>query len=188
MIRLNRRWLGGLMFAVVFPSPAPAQTVTRSFDELQQVLKLGETILITDESGRQTKGKVAGVSGASLTVLAPEQQIFPARSVAQIRRTDSLWNGALIGAGVGVAVYVGGLMNCSANQWNCNNARGAEQWIPGSPMTAWLAPAVGALVGALRDRAKGNEPIYVAASRQPAVAVSPWTGRKATGISVSLRF
>jgi hypothetical protein len=68
----------------------------RSFTELQRILKVDETVVITDESGRQTRGKVADVSAASLTVLTPEKQTFLERSVAQIRRTDSLWNGVLI--------------------------------------------------------------------------------------------
>lgn len=89
MIRRNRRWLGGLMFAVVFPSTAQAQIVVRSFDELQRILKVDETVVITDESGRQTRGKVADVSAASLTVVTPEKRTFLERSVAQIRRTDS---------------------------------------------------------------------------------------------------
>ena len=76
MIRRNRRWLGGLMFAVVFPSTAQAQIVVRSFDELQRILKVDETVVITDESGRQTRGKVADVSAASLTVVTPEKQTF----------------------------------------------------------------------------------------------------------------
>jgi hypothetical protein len=119
MIRLNRRWLGGLMFAVVFPSTAQAQIVARSFDELQQILKVDETIVITDESGRQTKGKVAGVSAASLTILTPEKQIFLERGVAQISRTDSLWNGALIGAGVGAAAFGLGWGSCVYHDVGC---------------------------------------------------------------------
>jgi hypothetical protein len=171
------------MFAVVFPSSAQAQIVVRSFTELQRILKVDETVVITDESGRQTRGKVADVSAASLTVLTPEKQTFLERSVAQIRRTDSLWNGVLIGAGVGGAVFGVGWISCVSQDVGC------EIWgDPGGFVTSWLAPAAGGIVGALLDRAKGNEPIYVTPSRQTAVAVSPWLGRKGTGISVSLRF
>ena len=56
--------------------PAPAQTVANSFEELRQVLKKGQTVVVTDAGGQQTKGKVA----------------------------DSLTNGALIGAAVGTGL------------------------------------------------------------------------------------
>lgn len=188
MIELNRQWLGGLMFAVVFPGTAQAQILARSFDELRQILKADETIVVTDESGRQTKGRLAEISATSLTVLAPERLIFAERAVAQIRRTDSIWNGTLLGAAAGGAVYLGGLMFCEANKLDCGAAGGAEVWMPGSPMTAWLAPAAGAILGALVDRAKGNAVIYVTPSRRPALSVSPWLGRQGSGVSVFLRF
>jgi hypothetical protein len=117
------------------------------------------------------------VSAASLTVLTPEKQIFFEPRVAQIRRTDSVWNGALIGAGVGCAVFWAGS--------GIEDDPAVYYWLY---IGSWLFPTAGAVVGALLDRASGNEPIYVTPSRQPAVAVSPWLSRKGTWISVSLRF
>jgi hypothetical protein len=177
MISLNRRWLGGLMFAAVFPNNAQAQVVARSFDDLQRILKVGEKVVVTEDSGEQTRGKVANVSATSLTVLTPGKQLFLERTVAQIRRSDSLWNGALIGAGVGGLTFFAGT--------GIEDDPAVYYWLY---IGSWLFPTTGAIVGALLDRATGNEPIYVTHSRQPAVALSPWFGRKGTGISVSLRF
>jgi len=89
MISPNRRRLGGLVLAVALvPNAASAQTVGRSFDELQRTLKVGQTVFVTDESGRQTQGKVADVSASSLVILTPETRTCVEGAVTEIRRTD----------------------------------------------------------------------------------------------------
>src|SRR5215218_8285963 len=77
MLSLNpRRWSTLAVFVILAPSPAPAQTVANSFEELQQVLKKGQTVVVTDASGQGTKGKVADVSPSSLVLLIPEARTF----------------------------------------------------------------------------------------------------------------
>lgn len=63
-------WSTLALFVILVPSPAPAQTVVNSFEELRQVLKKGQTVIVTDASGQRTKGKVADVSPSSLVVRA----------------------------------------------------------------------------------------------------------------------
>jgi hypothetical protein len=102
MISSHRRSFRGLMAAVgLFPTTVGAQTVAQSFDELQRMLKVDQTVFVTDETGRLTKGKVADLSASSLTLLAPAKRIFGEGTVTRINRADAVWNGALIGLGVG---------------------------------------------------------------------------------------
>jgi hypothetical protein len=100
MLSLNpHMWSTLAVFVMLAPSPAPAQTVANSFEELRQVLKKGQTVVVTDASGQRTKGKVADVSLSSLVILIPEARTFAEGTVTEIKATDPLSNGALIGAG-----------------------------------------------------------------------------------------
>ena len=55
MLSPNRRRLGGFIFVVaLFPGSAGAQTVAHSFAGLQRMLKVRETVVVTDESGQVT--------------------------------------------------------------------------------------------------------------------------------------
>ena len=77
MLSLNpHMWSTLAVFAILAPSPALAQTVANSFEELRQVLKKGQTVVVTDASGERSKGKVADVSPSSLVVLIPEAWTF----------------------------------------------------------------------------------------------------------------
>ncbi len=67
MIR-SKRMFTGLLIATVVPGTLGAQTITQSFGDLQQVLKVNQLIVVTDETGEKTKGRVvANVSTSSLT-------------------------------------------------------------------------------------------------------------------------
>ena len=45
MLSPNRRRLGGFVFALVFPASAGAQTAVHSFEELQRMLKVRQTVV-----------------------------------------------------------------------------------------------------------------------------------------------
>jgi hypothetical protein len=64
-----------------------------------------DTIYVTDDTGRQTEGKLLRLEPESVVMLVEgAEQRFDAAHVRRIdRRGDSLKNGALIGAGFGVA-------------------------------------------------------------------------------------
>jgi hypothetical protein len=185
MTTFKRCTWSALAWVALAPGTAGAQTVANSFEELQRMLKPGQMVVIADDAGVETKGKVLDISASSLTILTPDQRTFPNSGVAQVRRTDSLWNGALIGAGVGGGAFGLGWLSCVYQDVGC------DFWgDPGGFVTSWLAPATGAIVGALMDRAKGNEPIYRARS-QPSRAsftMSPLLDKKKRGVSLAVRF
>jgi hypothetical protein len=100
------------------PCAAWAQISVPSFDQLGAAVKIGDTVYVTDTTGREHKGKVSALSAASLTIeTGGAFRDFPAESIQAIarRKRDSLLTGALIGAGVGVVAG-----------WA--QAQGAEAW------------------------------------------------------------
>lgn len=161
---------------------AGAQTSVQSFDQLQQVLKAGQTVVVTDTNGRETKGKVRDVSASSLIILSSDTQTFAEPAVLRIRRTDRLANGTLIGLSIGAAVGALGL----ASTYH----QGTDAVYYWADIGVWLSPAAGAALGAIADHATGSEPIYIAPTRAGAgkVTVSPVSARRTTGLSVSFRF
>lgn len=67
---------GLIMIVILWPAVAGAQAPTRSFEDLQQVLKPGAQVIVTDIAGRDTKGKVTVLSPSSLALLATEPRTF----------------------------------------------------------------------------------------------------------------
>lgn len=105
-----------IVLPMVLAPPVSAQDVATSFEQLRALVKPGDTVYVTDASGRRTKGKLGELSAASLELLVRQTQsdgsekwVPKARlsegEVRQITRErhDSLWNGALIGLAVGAA-------------------------------------------------------------------------------------
>jgi hypothetical protein len=161
------------------PAAVGAQSVARSFAELQPLVKIGQTVIVTDVNGETTKGRVIDLSASTLAVRTPEPKAFPESRVVSVRRTDSLWNGALIGAGAGGAVAVAGFQA----------TRGESDAVYGwAYVASWLAPVVGAVVGAFVDRSVGNAPIYLASPpiSKTRVSVCPLVTPKAAGASISV--
>ena len=97
------------------PVLAAAQEPVKSFDQLNTRLKVGDTVWVTDVQGRETRGEIQGLSTNGLTLEVPAKwrseaarsTAFAAGDVSLIRdrARDPLWNGALIGLGVGAAPW-----------------------------------------------------------------------------------
>jgi hypothetical protein len=99
MLSPNQRLLGVFVIAVaLFRGSAQAQAAALSFDELQQMLKARQTVVVIDENRGEVKGRVNKLSTASITVGG---RTLTAEAIREIRRPDPLWNGMLIGAAVG---------------------------------------------------------------------------------------
>jgi hypothetical protein len=181
MLSLNRRMWGTL--AVVFilaPSPAPAQTVATSFEELRQVLKNGQTVVVTDASGQQTRGKVQGVSPSSLVVLMPEARTFAQGTVAEIRGPDTLRSGALTGLGVGAGAGLAMVAAMCADGPDCGP----------SVQVVGIAAGIGAAIGAGIDAVLKNRGKVLYRSRQQtfSLTISPLVGAHRQGVLGSVRF
>lgn len=181
MVNLNRPIWGALaVCAVLAPRAAPAQTIATSFTEVQRVLKKGQTILVTDTGGTRSKGKVAEVSPSSLVIVMPEARTFTAATLSEIRRTDSIRNGTLIGAVIGVGVGVAGMTAMCADGPDCGPALSVVA------MTAGIGAAIGAGIDAFVG--KGGKVLYQAPQGTRRLRIAPLIGRDAKGISGSMSF
>jgi hypothetical protein len=173
--------------ALLLPASAAAQSEATSFDELQRMVKPGQRVVVTELDGRETKGAVTQVS-ADAVVLAVQDgsaagaRTFSERTVSSVRRTDSVWNGLLIGLGAGIAaneVFVRSNCGPRGNDDECAaivTAVGLITFVPG-----------GAVIGALIDKFTGNTRLY----RSPtlaSLALQPIVARNRTGLSLSVRF
>jgi hypothetical protein len=99
-----------VVIAMFIPISAHAQAAAGSLGNLQTVVKPGQIIVITDAAGRSTKGKFVAVLGDSLVLSIPEERRFPEGDIAEVKRNDPVWNGAVIGGlvlGVWCAVICG---------------------------------------------------------------------------------
>lgn len=138
---LSIRWLIVLLVgAALAPSDARAQSVARSFGELQGLVRPGETVVVTDENGRELKGKLGEISASSLALLtiggmgdgrgsqqaSPREQRLSEGAVREIRRLDGLRNGMLIGLAVGaVPTVLSGIVlgsHCANEGGDCASA------------------------------------------------------------------
>jgi hypothetical protein len=109
MTNASQRLLGGLVLAVtVFPSAARAQPTPNTglpvatFGEIASRvnLKAGATLIVTDSSGQQVKGKLTTLSTDTLSILAGRRTLtFSDQQVRELRQRlpDSKREGALIG-------------------------------------------------------------------------------------------
>lgn len=163
-----------------------AQWTATSFEELPGLIRRGETIEVTDATGRTTRGILAELAPGSLELRVAQPTAADAavlrtrrediRSI-QVRRADPLWNGALIGfAAAGGLPLLGLGTGCSHYLNACD----------GIPAFSALAVGVGLLIDWAR---KDTLTIFPApGQRSPAVSLSPLVSKSAAGVQMSVRF
>jgi hypothetical protein len=179
MVLSVRMWSLMVATLVLGPVMAEAQT-TDSFEYLPGILKAGQTVIVTSEGATRTKGKVVDVSATSLAL---DGRVFPSDSVTAIERRDSSWNGLLIGLGVGIgAARLSVVRTCDLPDSECAAIVGT---VIGLPLIA-----AGAVIGALIDRAVGNDLVYAAPSHgaRTSMTFSPFAGNKRAGLALAMRF
>ena len=198
-----RVWILLLLVSValllVAPLEVSAQVVATSFEELRALVKPGDTIYLTDASGRKTKGKLGELSASSLEFLVRKtgpdgretlvpQARLSERDVRQIllERHDSLWNGTLIGLAPGAAIgsiflFTGGGCDCYTLASRAPFAGGIFLFVGG----------IGAVIGAAIDALiiERTTVYYQASGQRPSgVQISPLFSKSGAGIQMSVRF
>jgi hypothetical protein len=174
MLSPNRRRFGGVIFAVaLIPGSAGAQTAAHSFEDLQRMLKVRETVVVSDESGRQVKGKVEKLSSHSITVGG---RTFSDAVVTEIRLLDPLWNGMLIGAAIGTGLATWDYM--------------IDPSEPGNAVIFTAAIGIGSALGAGVDalRKKGGRLLYAWARPRTEIRLLPLLERDRRGALLYIRF
>ena len=166
-----------LLILSAAPSAARAQTAASSFEELRAMLKNGQTIVVTDTTGQRTRGKVRDVSTSppSLVIAVPTPRTFRAESIAEIRTTDRVMNGALIGASVGTGLAVWDYLIDPSEPGN-----GAI-----FAVAIGLGTAIGAGIDALID---GRRILYRASGPKGSLTIAPIAARGRRGVQVAVRF
>jgi hypothetical protein len=148
---------------------------------LETTLAPGSTVWITDSAGREEKTRVVGVSGDIVTTTAGDdiRRLRTSEVMrVRVRRSDSLINGALIGAGAAVG---SGLFLCRLTEpWeNCRDDV--------APM--FRIGALGAGIGIGIDALiRGRRTIYENAQGSTRLHAAPIVARHAAGLQFSLSF
>ena len=160
-------------------SDALAQQSGQSSPE--SALTAGRTVWITDSSGREERMRIIGVSSNVVTAVVGEdtRQLSTTDIVrVRVRHSDSVWNGALIGAGAAVAA---GLYLCNVTEpWeNCRDDFGPMFRI--GALGAGIGIGVDALI-------RGRTTIYERERGAARLQAAPIVGRHAGGLQVSLSF
>jgi hypothetical protein len=122
-------------------SPAAAQStqppVDDEFARLAQKLKVGESIVVTTDTGVEIRGRFLNVSAAAigLHVNHVDQQL-PASQVSRIQvRRNGVLLGALIGAGTGIP------FGLALKSW-AHNEGGNEAWAVAFPTLVGLGTGI----------------------------------------------
>jgi hypothetical protein len=185
--------------ASAFPTPLPRISADRllggkppatSVDALESLLghQRGLEVIVTDETGATTRGRVSSVSSRQLTVVSPrsngwfrsplpEVQTFASETVKTIKVVDGTRNGKIIGGVAGAALGLAALEAWSDTSAFGTNPAEAVFAIAG---VAWLGIGVGHVVDAHFNRS-----VY---ERSAVVTVTPLVRRSAIGISATFRF
>jgi hypothetical protein len=188
---LTPLFCGSALLVLLLPSTtAFAQTPATTFSDVPGLVATGRRVVVTDENGRKTKGDVVQVTPSSITLRTrdrwgeEQRRVFEAESVRAINKTDSVWNGLLIGLGAGFAateVFVWQSCGPRGNDDECAAIVTGVGWLT-------MVPG-GAAIGALADRAIGNGALYYKPERtRTPLSISPMIGPKAGGALVSVRF
>jgi hypothetical protein len=143
---------------LLFATPAGAQSVATSFQELRGLVTPGETIYVTDFGGLTLKGTLVDLSDSSVPLLRmSEREVNSIR----IRRSDRWWNGPLIGFATGA---IPGLLV---------ELGGRSEYEKFSGVSALGLGSVGLLTGLLVDALNREKAtIYVHRPEQPPASTS----------------
>jgi hypothetical protein len=110
--------------SLFFVMPVSAQTQpAQSFEQLQVLVKPGDSIYVRDWTGATSKAKILGLSSSSLQVMTKSgTRDISEADVSEIKqwRKDSLANGALIGLAGGATIgVVGAAYYCGEEGDHC---------------------------------------------------------------------
>ena len=171
MFQASRRAVWLALALVLAPAILRAQDVAGTFDQLQQVVKAGQAVVVTDVDGERIKGTIASFSPLSMTIDVEDragfpdgQRTFSEAAVARVAKRDPVTEGLLIGLAAGVGSAWGAVritcgppgydQECAANSWGV--------------FALAMIPA-GMVTGALIDRLIGNGAIFEAPATRPGV-------------------
>ncbi len=164
-------------------SPAHAQELASSFDQLRVLVKAGDRLTITGSNGQITRGQLVSLSGTTLALETDAgTRTWSQDVVASIlrRQPDSLGNGAKIGFGIGAGF--GALIGFAMA-----DAFGSAGAVPGVIL---IYGAMGTGIGVWIDGARKSDQLVFSrpVTQSGRLSVRPIGGRGTGGVQVSLAF
>lgn len=184
----------GLAMAAVASAQAPAgassQEPVHSLDGLVGRVRIGQAIRVTDQRGRERRGRLERLSSDAIVLVGDSRVTLAASDVRRVRARDrdSLRNGTLFGLAVGAGL---------ASAW-CIGALADNSGDINAPVECGegftVFPAVGTLLGLATDAVIPGRMrvLYESpASRAGASAqllVVPLVSARANGLAVRLAF
>src|SRR5262245_1025966 len=172
-----------LSLSFVMPLESSAQQAS-SFEQLRLLVKLGDSIYVTDAGGKTEKGRIAELSNSSLSVTFNGVRRNLAQSdVVEIKqwRHDSLKNGAGIGAVTGL---VFGILTVAVGcEGDCGAGLGAAVLGIYTGLGAGIGVGVDALIPT-------KETVFRNANRNSSTRIrfQPVLNRSSKGVLVSISF
>ena len=167
--------LAGAVPPIEAQETGPLQDLSRTGE-----LRAGDRIYVTDADGKRRRGRLLDLTPTALTIATRDEDwTLPGSEVERIERRDSLLNGALIGAGVGL------VLNCMPHPgcWGNPVAVGLHVAIDhGYPYFILAGAAVGALVDA------GRLTTLYRASGTARVSVAPLVSPEGAGAGLTVKW
>jgi hypothetical protein len=172
------------LIVLLAASPARAQQVASSFDELRGLVGPGEIVHVTNANGTKARGRIVEVSGSSLDVILGSDDAvlrFSEHDVNNIlaERHDSIWNGPLIGlavgAGAGLIIELG-----AKTEYQSFNGGGAVG-------LGTLGFLIGLSIDAL-NREKVMVYVHPRDPRAASLRIAPILSKSSAGLQVAIGF
>lgn len=163
-------------------STAWAQGIARSFEQLQLLVRAGDTVTVRDARSVETTGRIAVLSPTVLTLAARgTTRDFSEKDVVAVRqrRSDSLSNGALWGLVIGAGL-AGTLVAVDCSTEDCDPIVGIA-----IPFYGGLGAGIGVGVDALIRK---THVIFQRAGGSARLSPVPIVGRGRRGVALSFTY
>ena len=179
-MRITRRRTIGVTLVLclaLYAEPVAAQTApAQTFEDLRPRLEAGDNLILRDDSGRTTRGRLVSLTDDEIEVesirwFRSRNGTFTEGSMRRIETLDSTWNGGLVGLAVGVVGMVVIVQTCKDL---------------GCLLPFILSPGIGIGVGVLVDQSI-NETVYEPPGRRTA-GHSQQDGLRRVGLTARIRF
>ncbi len=158
-----------------------------SFDALSTILERGHDVIVTDDGGRHTRGRVSSISSSQLVLVRkrfpfsrPEARGFKRESITTIRIVDATRNGEMLGAAAAAGLLAAFIERDCSPACNDNFGR-AGRWMIEAPLFVPIGWSLGRWIDSMI-----NESIYERPQTRR-VAISPLIQPARKGLVVQVR-